>query len=221
MSALLKSGVGHEVRRFIDASPPATATRQASPAPDPRAIELARLSAEVERLKRAREEEAEASDRAVAAAREEGRTQGLAEAQTREADRLATLSKALAESAASFQARLEGLDALAPALARAALGKLFVDIEDWAAPVEAMLARQLGELRRAAVVAVRVSPHDFPDAQAVAGLSNTLGIEGVRVEVDRELRAGASRIECRLGQIDLDLRAQSQALAALLEEMAG
>lgn len=218
MSRLLKSGMGQEVRRF--AGPPAGEATRSVLVPDPRDAELARLAVEVERLKHARESDAIAARRAIAAAREEGRTQGLAEAETREADRLAALGKTLAESTESFEARLDQLDALAPALARVALAKLFANIDDWAVPVEAMLARQLAGLRRAALVAVRVSPHDFPAAQALAALQDALGIEGVRVEADRELRAGASRIECRLGQIDLDLREQWQALSTLLDEMA-
>lgn len=221
MSTLLKSGTGQDVRRF--AGVPAGEGTRAVPVatPDPRDAKLAHLSTEIARLERAREEDAAASARAVEAARVEGYTRGTAEAATREADRLAALDKALRDSAASFSARLDMLDALAPALVRAALAKLFAESESWAAPVEAMLARQLAALRRAALVAVRVSPQDFSDAEALAALSDALGIGGVSLESDRELRAGASRIECRLGQIDLDVRDQWQALSTLLEEMAG
>lgn len=84
-----------------------------------------------------------------------------------------------------------------------------------------MIARQLAALRRSSVIAIHVSPEDFPDAAALATLSAELGAEGLRVESDRALRAGASRIECRLGQVDLDVRTQWQALSALLAEMAG
>lgn len=222
MSQLLKSGSGREVRRFTGAPAREPAhTAPAPPAVDPRDAELARLAAQIERLTAARKEDAATWEAAVAAAREEGRCKGLAEAETREADRLAALGKALNESVAAFNARLETLEALAPALARAALAKLFDNAEGWAAPVEAMLARQLATLRRATLVAVRVSPQDFPDAAALAALSGALGTEGVTLVGDRALRAGASRIECKLGQIDLDVRAQWQAVAALLDEMTG
>lgn len=220
MSQLLKSGTGEGVRRFTGVPVATPEAARPVPMPDPRDAELARLMAEVERLNRANAEAAEASARAVAAAREDGRRQGLGEAETREADRLAALGKGLAQSAAAFAARLDRLDALAPALVREALAKLFADIDGWAGPVEAALARQLADLRLAAVVAVRVSPQDFPDAEALAGLAHALGIEGTSVEADRALPAGASRIECRLGQVDLDLPDHWRALSALLEDMA-
>lgn len=208
------------MRRFAAQTGLAAAPAAPVPGPDPRDAELGRLAAEIARLERAREDDAAVCARAIEAARSEGRSQGLAEAEAREADRLAALAKALRESAETFAVRLEALDALAPALARAALGKLFSDVDGWSAPVEAMLARQLAGLRRAALVTIRVSPQDFSDPQALALLSDSLGIEGVALESDRALRAGASRIECRLGQIDLDVREQWQAVSALLEEMA-
>lgn len=222
MSPLLKSGGGGNVRRFTGGALPEVASVVAqAQAIDPRDAELARLKAEIERMTAARAQDAAEAAKAIEAAREQGHGEGLVEAQTGEADRLAALGTMLKESVAVFTARLEVLDALAPALARTALAKLFEGADGWAAPVEAMLARQLGALRRGTLIAVRVSPQDFPDAQALAALSDALDIEGLGLASDRALRAGGCRIECRLGQIDLDVREQWQALSALLEEMAG
>lgn len=222
MSSLLKLGAGQDVRRFA-AMPPAEAVSAPAAAtlPDPRDAELARMSAEIERLKEQREADAAASARAIEKAWAQGRDAGLAEAETRESDRMAALGGALRATSDAFAARLEILDALAPALVRAALSKLFDNVTDWSAPVEAMLNRQLAALRRGTLIAVRVSPQDFPDTAALDALCTMVGLEGVELSTDRELRAGASRIECRLGQIDLDVREQWQALSALLEEMAG
>lgn len=224
MSSLLKSGAGRDVRRFAGVPVPEPVgefTPGRAPEIDLRDLELARLEGEVVRLNAVRKQDAADAVQAIEAARAEGLRQGLAEAETREADRLLALNKMLRESTDAFAARLEVLDALAPALARTALAKLFDNVEAWAVPVEAMLARQLATLRRSTLVAVRVSPQDFPDAQALIVLSGALGLEGSSLTSDRELRAGASRIECRLGQIDLDAREQWQALSALLEDMSG
>lgn len=217
---LIKSDAGIAVRSFVGgARPPAEAREM--PAPDPRDIEQARLVAELERLQRQRAEDEAAAKRAVAVAREEGRQEGLAQAERREADGIAALRQGLERARADLGERLGALDRLAPELARAALARMFADSEDRSALVEAMIARQLAALRRSSVLAIHLSPEDFPDIDALAALSAGLGAEGVRIETDRALRAGASRIECRLGQIDLDMDTQWQALSALLAEMAG
>ncbi|WP_294049417.1 FliH/SctL family protein [Sphingomonas sp.] len=217
---LIKSDAGIAVRSFVGgARPPAEAREM--PAPDPRDIKQARLVAELERLQRQRAEDEAAAKRAVAVAREEGRQEGLAQAERREADGIAALRQGLERARADLGERLGALDRLAPELARAALARMFADSEDRSALVEAMIARQLAALRRSSVLAIHLSPEDFPDIDALAALSAGLGAEGVRIETDRALRAGASRIECRLGQIDLDMDTQWQALSALLAEMAG
>ncbi|MBQ1496690.1 MAG: hypothetical protein IIZ38_00100 [Sphingomonas sp.] len=220
MTMLIKSDAGIAVRSFVGgARPPAEAREM--PAPDPRDIKQARLVAELERLQRQRAEDEAAAKRAVAVAREEGRQEGLAQAERREADGIAALRQGLERARADLGERLGALDRLAPELARAALARMFADSEDRSALVEAMIARQLAALRRSSVLAIHLSPEDFPDIDALAALSAGLGAEGVRIETDRALRAGASRIECRLGQIDLDMDTQWQALSALLAEMAG
>jgi flagellar biosynthesis/type III secretory pathway protein FliH len=101
-------------------------------------------------------------------------------------------------------------------LARAALEKLFTDPAQWAAMVEAMLARQLAALRRSSIVAIHVSPHDFVEVEVLA---SALGSEASRFVRDPELASGACRIACRLGQVDLDVREQWSALAAVLDAM--
>jgi flagellar biosynthesis/type III secretory pathway protein FliH len=217
---LIKSDAGVAVRSFVGGVRPPAEARE-MPVPDPRDLEQARLIAELERLQRQRAEDEAAAKRAVAVAREEGRQEGLAQAERREADGIAALRQGLERARADLGERLGALDRLAPELARAALARMFADGEDRSGLVEAMIARQLAALRRSSVIAIHLSPEDFPDADALAALADGLGAEGVRVEIDRALRAGASRIECRLGQIDLDMDTQWQALSALLAEMAG
>jgi flagellar assembly protein FliH len=223
VTPLIKSAGAAAVRGFAGSPATIVATREQSGAepcePDPLETERATLLAEIGRLQSLREQDAATSRRAVETAREEGRKQGLGQAETREADRLAILRESLEESAAAFTARLDLLDTLAPELAREALGKLFANAEAWSEPVEAMIARQLAVLRRSSLVAISVSPLDFPDAAALAALSASLRAQSVRVEADQALRAGQSRIQCRLGHIELDVRQQWQTLSALLVEM--
>ncbi|MBL7373595.1 hypothetical protein INQ23_30200, partial [Escherichia coli] len=64
-----------------------------APMPDPRDIERAQLIAEIERFQRQRAEDAAAAKRAVEAAREEGRREGLIQAERREADGIAALRR--------------------------------------------------------------------------------------------------------------------------------
>lgn len=212
MSALIKSGNGQAVRSF------GLAPVAAVPAPkaDPRDTKIARLEAEIARLRDALAEAEAEAETAVAAAREAGEAAGLARAEDREADRLDALRAGLSSAGKNFEASLAALEGLAPQLARAALEKMFGAVEDWSPMVEAMLARQLASLRRSRIVAVQVSPADFADPHAVEALSGS----DLRAGVDPDLRAGAARIECKLGQIDLDARGQWDALATLLGEMA-
>ncbi|WP_448661558.1 hypothetical protein ACG3SL_12910 [Sphingomonas sp. CJ20] len=220
MTMLIKSDAGIAVRRFVCAAPlPAEAEEAAASAIAPSDIERAQLLAEIDRLHRRHDAAEDATRRAVEAAREQGRREGFARAERRDADGIAAIRQGVEQARADFVRQLDALDRLAPELACTALAKLFANVDDWAAAAQAMIARQLAALRRSSVVAIRVSAEDFPDAEAVAALSATLAAEGLRVESDRTLRAGASRIECRLGQIDLDARTQWQAVSALLEEM--
>lgn len=215
MSALIKSGNGEAVRSFGVAPPVAPAPAPKAKA-DPRDARIARLEAEIVGLQDALAKAESDAATAVAEAREAGEAAGRARAEDREADRLDALREGLSAAGKSFEARLAALEGLAPRLARASLEKLFGSVEDWSPMVEAMLARQLATLRRSRIVAVQVSPADFADPHAVAALSGS----DLRAAIDPDLRAGAARIECKLGQIDLDARAQWDRLAELLDEMA-
>lgn len=210
MSALIKQGAATVTRAFSGEAQPKPAASAAA-RPDPRDSELARLRDEIGRL----EGELAEAGKAAIQAREQGHRAGLAAAADDAEERRALLRETLTDAYASFEDRLAILDGLAPALVRTALGKLFAPSENWAAMAEAMVARQLRDLRRSAVVVVRVSPLDFgPDSIA------PLGAGQVPVEADPDLESGQARIECRLEQIDLDVRAQWASLSALLDVMA-
>lgn len=182
---------------------------------DPFEAERAALRLEVERLSRALANAAKDADAAVSHAREEGLTAGRKESVERADERTRLLQDALGKAVKAFEARLDLLDGLSPALVRAALEKLLGDPMNWTALAEAMVARHLCTLRRSSVVSVCVSPEDYRDA----GDLPRLGLGGHRIVLDPQLRAGACRIECKLGQLDLDVRQQWSELASLLEAM--
>jgi hypothetical protein len=161
-----------------------------------------------------------ASD-AVRAAREEGRSQGLREAEDREEERLAMLGAGIEGALDDWKSRLQGWDGLAAALAGAALGKIFEPHDDLKERVTRMLARQLREVRRASVLTIHVSREDFANRDALDVLGQRLRADGASfaIQIDPELEAGACRIACRLEQIDLDAQQWSN-LIRLLEGMA-
>lgn len=213
---MLKPGVGHAVRDFAPTVERGSAAPSAEPVRHPAEAECDALRAEVKRLR----EQLDKVSRAAAGARDEnveqGRQAGLKEAASLEAERLAAVRDGIAEASRGFERRLTALDGLAAELAHAALARIFEPVEPMAERVTAMLARQLRLLDEHAVIELHVSSADFADPAALRALAG----ERVGIVADPRLRAGAARITCRVGRVDLDLRDQWAALAALLESLA-
>lgn len=159
----------------------------------------------------------EAAKTAVTRAREEGlaegRKVGMASVERSERERVDLLAKGLAAEAQRLSERLQALDGLAAALARACLDRVFAPPEAMAAMVADALDHRLAMLRDRTGLTVRVSGADFADAAALAGPGE--------VTIDPDLPSGACRIGVRLGQIDLDVPRQWAAIARALDEMAG
>lgn len=217
MSALLKPGAAGVVRPLASAAP-ITAVM----APDPRDLECAALRAQLASLRDRLAEVEKAAADAVHAAGEEGHRRGLAEAETREAERLSALREGIDVAVTDWRARLESWEGLAAMLAGTALARIFDPFADLQELVTRMLARQLREIRRTSLVAIHVSRSDYTDDDALAALGRRLGSAEtpLAIEVDPELAAGTCRVTCRLEQIDLDVRAQWSALVQLLDEIA-
>ncbi|KQN71174.1 hypothetical protein ASE90_16080 [Sphingomonas sp. Leaf67] len=160
---------------------------------------------------------AEAAKVAIAKTREaglaEGRKVGIASVDRSERERVDLLAKGLAEEATRLSDRLQALDGLAAALARACLDRVFARPEAMAAMVGNALDHRLALLRDRTGLTVRVSGADFTDAAALAGRGE--------VTIDPDLPAGACRIGVRLGRIDLDVPGQWAVIARALDEMAG
>lgn len=214
MSSILRSALALGARpysRRVDATGDASGGRSA--VIDPWHDERERLLARISALEEVAERQDEAMAAAMVKAREEGRRAGLGEASSREGERVVVLKQGLDAAHAMFAEKLDLLDFLAPALARMALDKMFDDCLEWQGPVTSMIERQLSTLRREAVIAIHVSPSDF-------NAGNIPSHPCARVSLDPDLRAGACRIDCKAGRVDLDARTQWAELGAILDGMA-
>lgn len=212
MSGLIKGGTAHSVRAFLDPVVPSPA-----PARDPRIDALERENAELRAALAAQRVE---NEQAVKAARAEGERQGKVAADDAAEKRLALLGKGVDAAVDRWQTRLQDLDGLAPALTRAALGKLFDQSEDQTRFVTQVIARQMRLLRRESLVAVRVSARDFEDEAALAALGAEAGTGSVRIVADADLASGECRIDLQLGHIDVGAGTQWAQLADFLDGLA-
>ncbi|MEN2747884.1 hypothetical protein [Sphingomonas sp. T9W2] len=186
--------------------------------PVPAAVDGAELlRAEIVALRADATRAAEAAKIAIAKAREEGlaegRKAGIASVERSERERVDLLAKGLAAEAKRLSERLEALDGLAAALARACLDRVFARPEAMAVMVLDALDHRLAMLRDRTGLTVRVSGNDFTDAAALAGHGEVM--------IDPDLPSGACRIGVRLSQIDLDVPQLWAAIAQALDEMAG
>lgn len=214
MSGLIKSGAGLSVRNFAIAT--AAVADDRKPSPDPRDARIRQLDAEIAELRDSLANAARTSKKAADTAYENGVAAGLVKAENSEIGRIKAIETGFDDAVHRFDAALATLEWLAPKLARSALGKMFGAVEDWGPMVDAILSRQLATLRRASVVSIWVSAEDFADPGTVTAIA----AGKLCAAIDPDLPAGSARIQCTLGQIDLNAPAQWEAIAQLLDEMA-
>lgn len=180
-------------------------------APDPR---LSELEAEIARLEAALVSHKREAASAIEAARAEGRDAAVAA----DAKRTALVERGLAEARAAWDSRLEELELLAVALARAALAKMFGDSPDLGELVTRTVAHHLAGLATDSVVGVRVSADDFP-GDALDALSARIDLARTRIAIDPDLDAGGCRIDLKLGAIDVEPARQWAILDGALAAM--
>jgi flagellar biosynthesis/type III secretory pathway protein FliH len=217
MNGLIKSARTAEVRPFGRAQAlPESGFGVARE--DPRLVEAIReneaLRAELATLKAA-------AATAVRTAREEGLRAGEASAKSLEEEKLKALQAGLRLSGEALATRLEELEALAVLVARTALSKLFDESQDQRERIAGLIARQLRDLRRECILAVRVSAQDFGDEAALADLSKDARCGSIRVIADGDLPAGDCRLDLKLGHVEIGPRAQWSELATLLGQFLG
>jgi flagellar biosynthesis/type III secretory pathway protein FliH len=212
VSVLIKAAATQSVRPYLQRNGAAALARE--PVEDPR---VAALERENDELRKTLADSLAAAERAEEQAREDGKNEALAAERRDEEKRLAALDRGIAAALEAWGDRLKELDGLSALLTRTALAKLFDETTDHSGLVLGMIARQMHHLRRETLLAVRVSPHDFPDQDALDTVAAKAGTGSVSILVDPDLAAGDCRLDLQLGHVDIGPRAQWPQLAALLE----
>ena len=217
MTALISARNAGKVTSFVGARPPA------EPVAHPLEVECERLRVDLSAARAALTDLRDESSRAIEAAREQGWREGAAQAEDREAARLAALEAALANAAQLFDQKLAGLDRLAAELASVALTRLLDEPDALTQRSGSFIAQQVLALKDAGIVRVRVSRDDFEDERSVAALAARLRRNGTTLDIIRDpaVERGQARFECALGQADLDLAGQWRSFVTLLRDMAG
>jgi flagellar biosynthesis/type III secretory pathway protein FliH len=150
----------------------------------------------------------------------QGREAGLAEAASREAERIAALDAAIVEAQAALDAGLEATERLALGLARDCLDIVFGDGASRAAMVADVLSRQMAVIDRAMLVSIEVSEDDFSDPAALAALAARAGTRSVALIASPSMLPGGCIITLRLGEMDVGIQTQWANLRARLDELA-
>ncbi len=188
------------------------AERSGQGAVDPK---VAGLEAEVMRLR----SELETAERRALAAVADAREEGAREVKLEHAAHLEAVEAGIVHARASWEKRLGHVETLAVAIARAALSRMFDEHDDLVTLVERTVVTHVARIGASAVVKLRVSPIDFPDADALARVGARIGLSEEAVVGDPALSSGESRLDLRLGGANLDVAAQwhevDAALAAL------
>jgi flagellar biosynthesis/type III secretory pathway protein FliH len=150
----------------------------------------------------------------------QGRADGLLEAQTREESRLDALRRGVEVANEALSHQLQGIEALALLLAQDCFEKVIAN-PCWRADVVTELIRaQMMQIEESMAVAIEVSSLDFPDQAALDNLCSGLGLRSLAVVTDSSLDSGDCKMTLRLGQLDIGLNRQLQAVNELIERTA-
>ena len=221
MSALLKADDRRAQTAIHPFTPGPTSEDSrptAAPAPSAGERRIAELERDIATLTARIEQDASAAKAQIAAAFAKGKEAGDAQAVTREEERLAALTKTLEAARQAHRAALERVEALALAVAQAALARVFGDRSRHAELVADSLRHQLAQLDRTLVTQIRVSPHDFADAAALSALAAQ--IPDIALQADPALATGDCAIDLQLGRIEAGMDEQWQRLSDLLDSLA-
>lgn len=195
----------------------------AAPGPDDREERFAACIAELEgriaAMTRTAEELRAEAAAAFARGEEEGREMGRREAEDREQERLALLEKGIAACRKDFAEALGATERLAALLAKDCLDKLFADVSANADRVCALLRAQMIEVQQHELLAVVVSTSDFSE-EGLERLRAVVPDRAVELRRDAALPTGSCKLRARLGEIDIGLGTQWQAVGDLLSAAA-
>lgn len=178
---------------------------------------LSRLEGEAEVL---RKKAGESFAAGLGKGREEGRAEGLKQAQDDSAQRTTVLKEAADRAVSRFTDELLSLERLAPAVALAALERVLGSPGKRGELVVELARRHLDAVAGQGVVRLEASRKDFDDADLRAELSRAVGSVGAELRMADDLPSGACRIRLQLGRLDVGLDQQWPKLSQLLGEMA-
>ncbi|GAA4044749.1 FliH/SctL family protein [Parerythrobacter jejuensis] len=185
--------------------------------PEDERLVLARRISELEAaLRAAQDDAAKERDAAREKGHQEGHKKGLAEAETKDAERLELLRKAIEAAQADTLKSLDQQRSLAIDIARATMGQILGDASNHLALVNETAAYWKDKLAGAAVLKLRVSSADFADAYAIEELQ--AGIGNLDIQIDDELKTGACIFDLQLGEVDASIPLQATRADAVLAE---
>jgi flagellar assembly protein FliH len=220
MAGLIKMAqvAGAPVRALATGPKPATAV-------SPERSRIASLEAQLDALRKLMDERdaaiaghAKQIEDAFLAGEAAGREAGLAQAEARHDEALASLEQGVGEAVARFGTDLEALERLAGLLAMEGLAKVLGGEQGYADLVRATLAYHLAQLGGAGVVRAEVSSADFPEPADLAALAVGAGAPRLEIHADPDLAAGDCRIKLRLGAVEIGIGQQWTSLQALLSD---
>lgn len=185
-------------------------------APGVAAGEEEALRRKIDELESALSELATRSQADREAARQEGRDQGLKEAETKDAERLEVLRKSLKAAYHEMQAALEVQTSWAVEIARAALRQMLGDKSRYAELIKETAVLWKGKLAGTPVLKIGVSACDFPDEDALRQLQSEIG--KIDIEIDPELAPGTCIFDLQLGRVDASIPVQSARIDTALAE---
>lgn len=207
---IVKAPLASGVARFRTA-PVLIAEEAAPPPPDPRIAllsdEVAVLEAELATVRRD-------ARIAVEAAREDGAREVLLD----DRERLDAVFAGLASAQEAWTRQLDAMEQLAVGIARVAVARMFGDHEDLADLVTRAAAAYAQRIGSEAIVALRVSPLDFPDPDRLAEAARSIGVASEILSADPMLEAGTCRADLRLGHALLDPARQWAEMERLLDD---
>lgn len=145
---------------------------------------------------------------------EEGKTQGRAEAEKFEAERLALLEDAMVKAQEDANALFEKQTDLAVTLTRATLARILGDKTLYAEMILDVATSWKKRLARSSITRLSVSAADFADSKALENLKQAIG--AIELNVDTDLEAGACLFDLQLGSLDASLPLQAAAADRLL-----
>ena len=159
------------------------------------------LRAENETLKLA----VETASNNIEIAREEARKETQAAYKRDEMAALDILQSGMKNATQYLAKRLDTLDGLALFLSQTALEKIVGDNKKYKDLISRMIDLQITGLRKETVLQILVSSIDFPNKTSLKSLALKLNLDAATIKADPQLTAGESRIDLRLGHIELSV----------------